>query len=61
MGLAAHVKELIVKHAQLDTQIQSELRSPAADTLHIATLKKRKLKLKEQISQIDSQFASELN
>ena len=51
MGSVAHVKELVNKHTKLDIQIQSELKSPAADTLHIATLKKRKLLLKEQINQ----------
>ncbi len=49
MGSAAHVRELKIKHSQLDARIQSELKSPAADTLHIATLKKRKLHIKEQI------------
>lgn len=49
MAAAAYVKELENKHSQLDAQIKSELKRPAADTLHIATLKKRKLYLKEQI------------
>lgn len=53
MGSVAHVKELVNKHTKLDVQIQSELKSPAADTLHIATLKKRKLRLKEQINQFN--------
>ena len=54
MGSVAHVKELENKHSKLDAQIQTELKSPAADTLHIATLKKRKLHLKEQIKQFQS-------
>lgn len=51
MGSTAHVRELVNKHSKLEAQIQTELKSPAADTLHIATLKKRKLQLKEQIDQ----------
>lgn len=54
MGSVAHVKELENKHSMLDTQIQNELKSPAADTLHIATLKKRKLLLKERIDQFQN-------
>jgi len=54
MGSVAHVKELENKHSQLDAQIQSELKSPAADTLHIATLKKRKLLLKQKISELQT-------
>jgi len=53
MGSAAHVKELVNKHSKLEAQIQTELKSPAADTLHIATLKKRKLLLKDQIDQFN--------
>jgi hypothetical protein len=54
MGSTAHVKELIVKHSKLEEKIQSELRRPAADTLHIATLKKRKLHLKEKIAKYEN-------
>jgi len=32
MGSAAHVKELVNKHTKLDAQIQTELKSPAAET-----------------------------
>lgn len=52
MGSVAHVKELENKHSMLDAQIQTELKSPAADTLHISTLKKRKLFLKQKIEQL---------
>lgn len=50
MSAAAHVRELENKHAKLDTMIRSELKSPAADPIEIASLKKRKLLLKDQIT-----------
>jgi hypothetical protein len=54
MASVAHVRELENKHSKLDAEIQSELKSPASDSLHIATLKKRKLLLKQKISELTS-------
>lgn len=49
MAAAAHVKELENKHAHLDDKIKRELKNPHPDTIRLATLKKQKLHLKEQI------------
>jgi len=49
MAVAAHVKELENKHAQIDRQIQTEQKNPLPDTLRITSLKKQKLHLKDQI------------
>lgn len=50
MSAEAHVKELQNKHAQLDMKIREEQKSPASDPIEIAALKKKKLRLKEQIT-----------
>ncbi len=49
MAAAAHLKELENKHAHLDGKIKQELKHPHPDTIRLATLKKQKLHLKEQI------------
>lgn len=49
MSLESHVQQLMRKHAELDAKIASEQRRPGADTLEIQTLKRDKLRLKEQI------------
>lgn len=52
MAVAAHLQELKSKHQTLDEKIQTELKTPAPDTLRLASLKKRKLYLKEQIQHL---------
>lgn len=49
MAAAAHLKELENKHAHLDDEIKQELKHPLPDETRLATLKKQKLHLKEQI------------
>jgi len=51
MALSAHLEQLNSKHANLDTQIQDEMRSPMPDHLRLSELKKQKLQIKEQITQ----------
>ena len=41
---------LMAKHAGLESQIEHEARRPNPDTILIAELKKKKLKLKEEIA-----------
>ncbi|RVT82219.1 DUF465 domain-containing protein [Rhodobacteraceae bacterium CCMM004] len=52
MSLSSHVQELRKKHQSLSDLIETEQRSPGADHLRIADLKKQKLRLKEQIARI---------
>jgi len=52
MAAEARIRELDARHNALDAQISEALRSPASDTLQVAALKKRKLRLKEQIEQL---------
>jgi hypothetical protein len=46
----AHLSALEAKHATLDQKIVEETGRPAPDTALIADLKRRKLRLKEEIA-----------
>ena len=52
MGLESHIQELADKHHKLDEQIHDELHRPLPDDLTLAELKKRKLRLKEEIERL---------
>lgn len=54
MGLESHLIELADKHHRLDEQIQEELCRPYPDDLMISELKKRKLRLKEELERLRS-------
>ena len=55
MTLSSHIEELKRKHQALSNQVDQAQRSPAADDLHIADLKKQKLRLKEEITRLSAQ------
>lgn len=46
---SAHLSALEAKHAQLDRRIMAESQRPLPDPMTLAELKKRKLKLKEEM------------
>lgn len=48
----SHVAALQAKHEGLERRIREELNRPAPDESMVQTLKKRKLRLKEEIAQI---------
>ncbi len=52
MNLQSHLTELRRKHEALSTRIDREQRSPSADDLAIAALKKEKLRLKDEIARL---------
>jgi hypothetical protein len=52
MSVSAHVEELRRKHAHIAEQVEEAQRHPGADPLKIATLKKQKLRLKEEITRL---------
>ncbi|MGD1934783.1 MAG: DUF465 domain-containing protein [Candidatus Phaeomarinobacter sp.] len=52
MSLAVHLNELSERHRLLETEIEQELLSPASDDLVISELKKKKLRLKEEIERL---------
>ena len=49
MAVEARIRELGSRHQNLDKAIQDEVRSPAGDNLRLQELKRRKLKLKEEM------------
>ncbi len=49
MAIAGRLRELGVKHQSLERAIHEEVIRPAADAARIGDLKRRKLRLKEQI------------
>ncbi|MEQ1541795.1 MAG: DUF465 domain-containing protein [Novosphingobium sp.] len=46
----SHVSALQLKHAGIERQIQEELSRPLPDPVTIQTLKKRKLRIKEELT-----------
>jgi len=51
---SAHVLQLARKHSELDAQIRDEQRRPESDATALRTLKRQKLRLKEQILQAEA-------
>ena len=54
MSLESHLKELQRKHQALDAEIASKQKSPSPSNLDLQALKKRKLRIKEQIERTRS-------
>ncbi|AEK55037.1 hypothetical protein BPI_I1801 [Brucella pinnipedialis B2/94] len=55
MAIESHLATLEKKHGALEEEISEAMASPAMDELHIASLKRKKLVLKEQIEKLKSQ------
>ncbi len=47
---SAHIMALEAKHAKLDRRIATEAQRPLPDPLALATLKKEKLRVKEELA-----------
>ena len=56
MSLQTHLSELQAKHKALDLQIEEEIMHPSSDDLAIAELKRKKLKLKDEITRLEAQI-----
>jgi len=52
MNLTARLTELKKKHQNLSYEVEQAQRAPGIDGLQVATLKKQKLKLKEEIERL---------
>lgn len=52
MSVTAHLQELQKKHQHLSDQVEVAQRSPGADALQVAEMKKQKLSLKEEIARL---------
>jgi len=49
MSIETHVESLHLKHAEIDTIIAQEELRPIPDTIRLMHLKKRKLRIKEEM------------
>ena len=49
MAIEARIRELGARHQNLDRAISDEIRRPSADSLRLHDLKRKKLKLKEEM------------
>ena len=56
MSLQAHLSELAAKHKALESELADALAHPASTDQEIAELKRRKLRIKDEISRIESQM-----
>lgn len=54
MSVTAHLQELKKKHQTLSDQVEAAQRAPGFDDLEVASLKKQKLRLKEEITRLSS-------
>ena len=52
MSLTSHVAELKKKHETLSLQVEEAQRAPGVSDSEIATMKKQKLRLKEEITRL---------
>lgn len=55
MALNAHLAELERRHQALDREIEASLTHPSVDALELVELKRKKLKLKDEISKLKSE------
>ena len=58
MSLTSHLQELKKKHASLSEAVEEAQRAPGVDDLHVAELKKQKLRIKEEIQRLSAQPAT---
>ena len=56
MSLQAHLSELAAKHKALESELADALAHPATSDAEIAELKRKKLRIKDEISRIESRL-----
>lgn len=54
MSLNSHLEELKKKHTSLSHAVEMAQRAPGSDDLEVASMKKQKLRLKEEITRLSS-------
>ncbi len=54
MSLQDRLESLRVKHSQLEEALEEEFRRPLPDSYAIADLKRRKLRIKDELEHIDT-------
>ncbi len=61
MSLQTHLAELERKHRSLDAEIESERQHAHADESRIASLKRKKLRLKDEITKLRTEISGTLH
>jgi len=56
MSLQAHLSELAAKHKALESELADALAHPATSDAEIAELKRKKLRIKDEITNIEHQL-----
>jgi hypothetical protein len=54
MSMSSHISELKKKHEELSERVELVQRRPGSDDLEVATMKKEKLRLKEEITRLSN-------
>jgi hypothetical protein len=52
MKFESRIRELSDRHKRLDAAIQDELKHPAGDDVRMLELKRKKLRIKDEIAQL---------
>lgn len=52
MSLSSHLQELKKKHATLSMRVEEAQRAPGVSDVEVASLKKQKLRLKDEIERL---------
>jgi len=52
MALESRIRELSVRHQSLERAIEDEVSRPIADSTRLTTLKRQKLRLKEELESL---------
>lgn len=55
MAIDGRIRELGSRHQTLERAIEQELRSPSSDPVRVTDLKRRKLRLKEEMESLRAQ------
>ena len=55
MSLQAHLSELISKHRALEKELAEAIAHPASTDQEIAEIKRRKLKITDELTRLESQ------
>jgi hypothetical protein len=56
MSLKNHLHELVLKHRALEKELSDAIGHPATTDAQIADIKRRKLKVKDEISRIEKEM-----
>ena len=55
MSMQSHIAELEKKHRAIEREIEVELTHPNADDVKVATLKRKKLRIKDEMTRLQPQ------